>query len=251
MYKIILFDLDDTLLDFKQAEKNGLQHIHREYYQNFSYEEFENAFREINRSLWKRVESKTNPLPPRDVGHLRFVELHQRFKFDLDPALVAKAYESIMSEADWLPGVKESILFLHSKQYTLGIITNGITHIQRRKFERHELAHWFQCFIISDEVNYAKPQEAIFTLALNQINTSTGMSISPYERQSILMVGDSLSSDGYGAKNSGMHFCFVSNNMLEVKQNKVPIHHHVFSVAELPHRLGYEKEYQAFILNNN
>jgi 2-haloacid dehalogenase len=55
-YKTLLFDVDDTLLDFGAAEKLALQLLFEE--QNIPLtSEVEDQYKKINQGLWKRFEA--------------------------------------------------------------------------------------------------------------------------------------------------------------------------------------------------
>jgi 2-haloacid dehalogenase len=240
MYKTILFDLDDTLIDFQGSQQRSLKRLHAEFYSDIDYTLFETTYKPINRKLWDRVGATENAVTPSEIKDLRFVEIHKALHLDRDATLISEAYEKALGEtAEWLPNVKSVIEFLSQKNHFLGIITNGLHHAQYKKYELLELDKWFQSFIVSETVGIAKPHKQIFDLALSNVTPAS-------HRESVLMVGDSLSHDGHGAKNAGIHFCFVKGQQLELQQNKIPITHTIMSVAELPHILGYTAEYNQF-----
>ena len=54
-YKYILFDLDDTLLDFEKAEHIAFNKLLEDSDIQFNEELF-NKYKEINRGLWRRFE---------------------------------------------------------------------------------------------------------------------------------------------------------------------------------------------------
>lgn len=243
MYEIILFDLDDTLLDFAGSEKLGLKDIHQQFYSDVDQGAFERSYLEINTTLWARVGAESNSLTPGDVKLMRFEQLNSRLGCLVDPAKIAQVYEESLGEhAHWYPGVKSVIDFLHQKGHILGIVTNGLTSVQTRKYERHDLGNWFDCYIISDEVGHAKPQRAIFDCALEAIALKRNQPLDSSIFSSVLMVGDTLSSDGYGAMKFGIDFCFVNHKKVETDDIALVIKHDIHSVTELPGILGYEEE---------
>ncbi|MFU8797702.1 MAG: HAD-IA family hydrolase, partial [Gammaproteobacteria bacterium] len=104
--------------------------------------------------------------------------------------------------------------------------------LQHRKYTLLELHKWFHGFTVSEAVGIAKPQKQIFDVALSTMTKE-------FNRESVLMVGDSLHHDGHGAKNAGIHFCFVNPSPTLEIPAVIPIKHHITSVATLPHVLGY------------
>jgi putative hydrolase of the HAD superfamily len=83
----------------------------------------------------------------------------------------------------------------------LGLITNGPAHSQRPKIEQFKLADMMDVVIVSEEVQLAKPDPAIFHLALEHLG------IAP---QQALYVGDSLRSDLMGAHAAGLDFIWMN-----------------------------------------
>ncbi len=243
-YQIIFFDLDDTLVDFKASERISLQHIHTRYYQEINYEFFTSCYREINDGLWKRVGSQHAPLMPSDVRFLRFKYLNEQLGCQLSAHEIAAEHDHNLSEyVDWLPNVKKAIEFLHQKGHILGIITNGLADSQGKKHQKLGLYNWFDCFVVSDEEGIAKPDKKIFDIALERIANKHQQPIHTYDKQSMLMVGDTLYSDGFGAKNFGINYCHIAPQLAEQTSENDAITYHIHSVATLPLHLGYEAEY--------
>lgn len=248
-YQIILFDLDDTLIDFTASEVISLQKIYAQFYQTISsYTDFVVLYKEINNELWKRVGAKELSLMPRDVRHLRFKQLNEQLYCSISAQEVADAYEHHLGEhAEWIPDVKKAIEFLHQKGHVLGIITNGLSDSQGKKRQRLGLYHWFDCFIVSDEVGIAKPNKEIFHIALEEIASKYDVPAHTYNKDSILMVGDSIISDGHGAMNFGISYCHINNHASEIIHRETTITYHINSVAALPSCIGYEAEYDLFL----
>ena len=208
MYETILFDLDDTLIDFQGSQHKSLTRLHAEFYSHIDYVLFENTYKPINRALWDRVGAIHNPITPTEIKAVRFAEIHKILKIKQDAIAISEAYEQLLGEtAEWLPQVKSVIEFLHKKGHLMGIVTNGLHKAQYRKYELLELNKWFHAFIVSETVGIAKPHKQIFDLALSKI-------IPTSKQESILMVGDSLPHDGHGAKNAGIHFVLLKGNKL-------------------------------------
>ncbi|WP_394056820.1 HAD family hydrolase [Paenibacillus sp. 843] len=85
--------------------------------------------------------------------------------------------------------------------FALGVISNGIGEAQRKRLAAGGLFHYFDSFIISDEVKCWKPDSQIFELALQEL------ALSPDE---VLYIGDSLTDDYEGAVRSGIDFCYYN-----------------------------------------
>lgn len=243
-YQVILFDLDDTLIDFSYSQKMGLKSIYEKFYSNYEYTSFESIYKEINTDLWNQVGSKGSKMMPSDVRLLRFIQLNQKLPCPAPIKEIADEYDiNLCVHAHWIPDVKAAIEFLHQKGHILGIITNGFVEVQGTKKQRLQLNNWFTCYIVSDDVGFAKPNKEIFDIALQEISKRHQQ---PIEKDSMLMVGDSITNDGYGAKNFGIDYCWI-NPSCERIYSETPIKYNISSVANLPVCLGYEREYLKFL----
>lgn len=227
-YKAILFDLDDTLVDFKASQVLALDLVYDNFYKpHVEKEDFLSHFHAINHGLWTSVEKMEISIT--QVGLSRFQILVDKLSLSVDPQATANFYEDLVgSSITWLPGSKETLSLLKDK-YKLGIVTNGFAHVQKAKHKTLSLDKWIEFFVISEEVTLSKPQKEIFDLALNEIGEM---------HSNTLMVGDSLSSDYQGSINAGIDFCWVN-----AKGDPLPDHFPepkftVSSVAELPAFLG-------------
>lgn len=248
MYDIILFDLDDTLLDFTQSEHLSLNKIHQLFYDHTAFAEFKKIFQSINSQLWQKIAEKPGSIKPSEIRLRRFLELNKFFETNICHENVAENYEKHLGEtADWLPEVKPAIQFLHNQGYTLGIVTNGLVSVQYKKYAIHNLEKWFKCFVVSDEVNVSKPDKAIFDIALSTILSQTNLS--SIDKSRVLMVGDSLMADGRGSKNAGIDYCFIGNDdeKANMQTRDVNAKYKINSVNKLPNYLGHQQKYSLFL----
>src|SRR5207247_1094310 len=93
------------------------------------------------------------------------------------------------------PDVLSTLERLH-RRFHLGIITNGMTEIQRNKIQRLGIEPYFDTVLISQEVGCLKPDPRIFELALSRV---------PCRPEEAVMIGDSPDRDVAGARAVGMH----------------------------------------------
>ena len=208
-YQTLLFDLDNTLVDFSGSEEKALDQIYRHHFrQTGSRHAFDNQFHLINRKLWQQVE--TGAISPREAGDRRFQKLISKLGSANDPNHIANRYEKALAEhTAWLPGTQATLDQL-AKHYQLGIITNGLTMVQQLKYAHLNMQRWFSCYLISEQVGIAKPNPKIFKQALADLKANP---------ETTLMAGDSLSSDYQGALNSGLDFCWINQ-----QQKPLPNH---------------------------
>lgn len=123
-----------------------------------------------------------------------------------------------------IPGVIELLASLHTR-YSLGLITNGESSLQRKKLRLLGLTDSFDEVIVSGELGCHKPDPKIFHTMCKRLNC-------PPEQ--MLYIGDSPKMDVSGAYGAGVTPIWVSTGGIwyfpELKRAPYEIH----DVTELP-----------------
>lgn len=232
MYDWILFDADDTLLDFQAAAEKafwamiaGLElPAAPDWYQHYAT---------ANHATWKDYEAGTI-----DAATLR-VRRFQRFLKAVDqvgaadPASMNRSLlEHLVQHTRPLPGAAELLQGLVGR-VKMAIITNGLREVQRPRLRQLQWEHFFAAILVSDEMGYAKPHPRFFELTFRAIGHP------PKER--VLVVGDNLHSDIKGAKGFDLHACWY-NPAGTPNQSSVSPDYTIANLAELPRILGLKAE---------
>ncbi len=100
-----------------------------------------------------------------------------------------------------------------SKDYALGLLTNGTPDLQRRKMEGAGVAEYFDQILISGDVGLGKPDKRIFEMILTRLKASPETS---------LMIGNSLTSDVQGAQGIGMQAVWINRSGKFRDDNVIP-----------------------------
>jgi 2-haloacid dehalogenase len=108
-------------------------------------------------------------------------------------------------------------------------VTNGTLVAQERKLERSGLGQLFDDVFISDQVGYEKPNVGFFDYVFAHIP--------PVERQEVLIVGDSLTSDIRGGNNAGILCCWYNPQGLENNRD-VHVDYDIRDLREVEALLG-------------
>ena len=200
MYKLILTDADDTLFDFERAEKAAFEQSFLERDHDLNVAGMMEKYKIINKLLWNDVEKGL--LSSKQVR----VERFRRLFHDHDILFSADEFSELfikhLSEGAFLlEGAEELCTYLSSK-YTVVILTNGIKEVQLSRLNRSTIKHYISDIIISEEVGVSKPDPRIFEFALMKLGHS--------DKKSVLMIGDSLSSDIQGGVNYGIDTCWFN-----------------------------------------
>ncbi|MDD6094935.1 MAG: YjjG family noncanonical pyrimidine nucleotidase [Clostridia bacterium] len=194
MYKYLLFDADNTLLDFDAAEKSALADTLKMFPVGFS-EKTHKRYHEINKEEWEKLERRQTDFDRLRVN--RFVRLMREFGCPgEDGKKAAEIYEGRLGEYAPLMPDAETVLERLSRKYDIYIITNGISAIQRSRLEKTDFDLWIKGCFISQEMGVSKPDKRFFDTVTEKIGDCD---LSKY-----LVIGDSLTSDISGAYNYGI-----------------------------------------------
>ena len=116
-----------------------------------------------------------------------------------DPARLATLWSTMRCRYPLYPDADELLVRL-KKNYKIGIVTNGVQHLQRRKLEGCGLKHWFDATAISGEVGIGKPERGIFDWIADQLQVPL---------KDCVMVGDNSARDVQGGINAGIRTVYV------------------------------------------
>ena len=199
MIEFLFLDLDDTILDFHKAERIAIAKTIREFGVEPT-EEILHLYHEINKWHWEQLELGT--LTRAEVLVNRFGVLFERLGKEVDATKCARAYERNLSIGHYfLPGAEEAVDAL-SKKYRLFLASNGTATVQKGRMTSANLYRFFETVFVSQEIGYNKPSKAYFDACF--------ATISDFDKEKAIIVGDSLSSDIKGGINAGIRTVWVN-----------------------------------------
>ena len=196
-YKLILFDNDDTLMDFQACNRNAVDRLMDEvgYFHPDRYDQYEQA----NLECWAELERGL--LTQGQLRVERFRRFYARHPVPGDPAQSAERFVELLGEQSiLLPHALEAVQSIAAK-LPVAIVTNGITAIQKNRFARSPLKDWVRDVVISEEQGVSKPRPELFWLACERQGVAPG---------DALMIGDGVSSDIRGANAAGIDACWYN-----------------------------------------
>jgi HAD superfamily hydrolase (TIGR01549 family) len=200
LYDVVLFDLDNTLYDYDAYWKWRL---------SWSLEQVAVAY------------------PHLDIAALIEQAMRGRVysaQFDAfllgagvaDPVVRAAALERYrVNTYEVLQLYPDAAHVLHvlCQRYRLGLITNGPVRTQQPKIRQFGLERWMHALVISEAVQLAKPDPAIFHLTLQQFGVLP---------ERALYVGDSLEHDLVGAHAAGLDFAWMNPHQRQLPPDMPP-----------------------------
>ena len=218
-YTTLLFDLDNTLLDFNKAEENAIIKIMEQYGIEPSSENIK-LYSGINDKKWKALERRE--ITKERLLVERFEDFFKAVGVDADCVRVNLEYREYLAQGRFLVDGALEVCRELKKKYKMHLITNGTTAVQKGRLDGTELRACFDRVFISDEIGFVKPEKEFFDYVLK----ATGET----DRTKILVIGDSLSSDIAGAVNSGFDSCWLNHNG-EHRDN--PATYEIFDIRSL------------------
>jgi YjjG family noncanonical pyrimidine nucleotidase len=197
MFRHILFDADNTLFDFDQTERAAFART-MEAFSVVHDDALFSRYKEANLLLWRALEQGKAD---------RAVELVRRFErllpdLEFSAADMNHTYQSNLVEHTVLMPYALELCEKLSPVKELSIVTNGVGHTQRRKLERSAIAPYFPRQFISEEIGVAKPDIRFFAHVMDALDHP--------DPDSVLIVGDSLTSDMQGGMNAGIKTCWLN-----------------------------------------
>ncbi len=204
-YYCVLFDADNTLLNFDAAENKALA----ETLVNYGIEpdaETVQTYREINSELWKQLEK--GQIRREKLMSERFTRFLKAIDAAGNGAEMNRFYlEQLSTHPDLMSANVLDVLKELSEVATLAIVTNGFDRVQSRRVQESGLLNYIEDVFVSEKLDSEKPNRKIFDAALRSLGVEN--------REHVLMVGDSLSSDIQGGINAGLDTCWFNPNHAE------------------------------------
>lgn len=207
--RAVLFDLDDTLLDWSEQEYN-LELLLRPHLSSlFEYLEqtqlatdedylfFLHAFYDYCQHSWSGRASDdgltVQPFEELIRGAMSWSELDHS-ALDLDAAMAAFDWRSPPKVKPFEDTV-ETLELLVRRGFRLGVITNSFmsASMRQRELKEHGLLPYIELMLTCGDVGKGKPSPIIFERALSELGLGA---------QEVIFVGDSLEADIRGAKDS-------------------------------------------------
>ncbi|QOT01039.1 noncanonical pyrimidine nucleotidase, YjjG family [Brevibacterium sp. JNUCC-42] len=210
-YQTLLFDVDDTLLDFGVAESLALRLLFEE--QNIPLTtEIEARYKKINQSLWRSFEEGN--LDRDEVLNTRFSILCKEYGQEVDGALLEKNYRSYLEEGHQLVNGAFELITDLQNQYDLYIVTNGVSKTQDKRLRDSGLYPLFKDIFVSEDTGFQKPMKEYFDYVFARIPN--------FSVEQGLIIGDSLSSDIKGGQLAGLDTCWFNPEMKPNETEIVP-----------------------------
>lgn len=199
-FTTLLWDVDNTLLDFEYSMRHSLRRCFDSIGRPLTEEMIE-GYSRINDGYWKRLERGEVTKEELLSGRFRdFFAEYGLTGIDLDAFrkdFAAGLGNTYAFRDDALTIVKS--LQGHYRQY---VVTNGVKAVQENKLKLSGLSEVMDGIFISEAIGSAKPSRIFFDYCLEHLEEK--------DKGKILIIGDSLTSDVLGGIQAGIRTCWYN-----------------------------------------
>lgn len=220
-YRRFLFDLDDTLLDFRASESLSFRSALGAMGIGAGGEALFGDYQRENLRLWSDFEKG---LVTKE--HLKVERFRRAFALhgiEADPERASLLFlESLPENVVLVDGALELCEALAAFGQ-IGIITNGVEAIATRRIARSGLAPWLSFVASSDICGFPKPDVRFFEYSASRFDG--------FDKAEAIIIGDRLDADILGAMRFGIDSCWYNPHGIENRGEAVP----TFEVSGLHH----------------
>ncbi|HGX3400212.1 HAD family hydrolase [Acinetobacter nosocomialis] len=209
MKKVLLFDLDQTILNrneslikFLNWQVNFFKLVPQELKESFikSFIKLDN-----NGSVWK------------DIVYDQLIKDFNIKGYDTNE-LLQSYINNFNKFSTAFENAQKTIQNLHAQGYTLGLVSNGKTPFQEHNFYALGITDYFSTIVISEAIGLRKPDPAIYLYACTQLGCKPS---------DCIFIGDNPKADIEGAKKVGMQTIFFHPTLtLKHPLSDASIHHY-------------------------
>lgn len=219
MIKTIFLDVDDTVFDFKAGQEAAFYAAFNEL-NYFADEKIYDIYDKTNEYYWKKFE--LGGITKEKLVYERFAALFEKIGMKGDEIATEHSYQRLLAEqAVWYDGAEDGVKYL-SGRYDIFLTTNGYGETQRSRAAKRGLDKLVKGLFISEDVGFPKPRKEYFDYCFEK---------SGADKNSTLVMGDSLSSDMKGGINAGTKTMWC--NFRRAPIQSVPIDFIVYSWKEI------------------
>lgn len=221
-FEWLLFDLDNTILDFGKSSEHAFEKLLHHINPDFDSEKLYPIYNKINHEIWDAREA--GKISHTELKWKRWELFFKEVNIDFDPHDSNEIYfETIKTNAFFVEHA-EKMLEQISSEYKSMIVTNGLSEVQWPRIKSTNLENHFDHIVISDEIGVAKPQDAFFEHCQKFIDPEI-------PKDKILIIGDTLKSDILGGNNFGIKTCWY-NHYDSPNQSDIKADYEIESIAD-------------------
>lgn len=197
-YRLIVFDLDDTLFDYAESERSAVIEACESFGVALAGDLY-SKYRMAN----DIVRGQYPEITPDNIQRFRFARAAKFLAFlnrsEVAPEDFVEQYLKRSTTGILISGVQETLEELEGIPKV--VATNGTNYPRRNKFESSTIAKHFRGFFSAEDLGVAKPHPAYFLKIIKHCNVP---------KEDVLIVGDNFRLDIESAVNIGVDCCWFN-----------------------------------------
>ena len=222
-YSLFLIDLDDTLLNFRESERLSFYRTMEHVGLKDDLEQVYASYQQEDNRLWQMLEEAKTTIE--DLKISRFQRTFAAHGLEFSPHEASEHYLANLPQNVVLMDHAVEICEWLADKGEIGIVTNGIEHVQMQRIQNSALAPHISFVCVSDVCGYAKPDVRFFEHSATMAKS--------FDKRSTIVIGDRPNADIQGAHNFGVDSCWFNPHRLEAAPNVPAPTYEVAHLSEL------------------
>jgi YjjG family noncanonical pyrimidine nucleotidase len=201
MKKIILMDLDNTIIDFNECARHSIMGIFEDLDFHYNENVFETFITE-NVKIWKRLE-----LGEIDKPYLRANRWNiilGKLGIEYDGTIIEERFENGVAKGAYPVEYAYELLEYLYKKYDIYVVSNGFRFVQESRVKIGNYDKYFKELFLSEDIGIQKPDIRFFDYCYEKIGCPP--------KEELILIGDSLSADIQGGINFNVETIWFNKN---------------------------------------
>ncbi len=201
MKRILLIDLDNTLIDFNECARHSIIDAFEKLGFDYSPVVFD-TFIEENIKIWKRLERGEITKPQLRAN--RWNIILARLGIEFDGTILEEMFENGVAQGAYaVPGAYDLLDYLKDK-YEMYIVSNGFRYVQESRLKIGDFNKYFNKIFVSEDIGIPKPAKEFFDYCFEGLGNP--------DKNEVLLIGDSLSADIKGGNDYDIDTIWFNKN---------------------------------------
>lgn len=211
MKKIILLDLDNTIIDFNECARHSIMGI----FDKLGFEYTESVFKtfiEENTKIWKRLEKGEITKPFLRAN--RWNIILEKLGISYDGTIIEEMFENGVAQGAYpVEYAYELLDYLYNK-YDIYVVSNGFRFVQESRVKIGGYDKYFKELFLSEDIGIQKPDIKFFDYCYEKLGYP--------HKEDLILIGDSLSADIKGGNNFEIDTIWFNKNNEMLKDDIKP-----------------------------
>lgn len=225
MIDYILWDVDNTLLDFHESEKVAIEKCFDEFSIKTVDDEMISRYSSINKKYWKKLELGEITRSQVLVGRFREFFKNEGIDTGISESFNDRYQELLGETCVFMDDSINLLKDLKKMGYRQYAVTNGTKIAQKKKLSISGIGEVLDGVFISEDLGHEKPGIEFFDIVLSKIfeyNNCDVETLGLEDKDKFIIIGDSLTSDIKGGMNAQIHTCWYNPTHQENDLDIVP-----------------------------